>query len=85
MARRLEVGIRDVPGIELAAPVEINALFPRLDGSLLKRLQSQSLFYLWDENARIARWMTAFDTPESDVDAFIRIIKEAAPETRESA
>ena len=26
---------------------------------------------MWDESASVVRWMTAFDTQESDVDAFL--------------
>jgi threonine aldolase len=32
-------------------------------------------FYDWDRAAGVARWMTAFDTTESDVDAFVEVIR----------
>ena len=33
----------------------------------------------WDEPAHVARWMTAFDTTEADVDAFAAAVHAAAP------
>jgi threonine aldolase len=30
---------------------------------------------VWDEQDSVVRWMTAFDTTESDVDAFVSAIR----------
>ncbi len=32
------------------------------------------MFHVWDESTSTVRWMTAFDTAESDVDEFLAAI-----------
>jgi threonine aldolase len=71
MARRLADGVRDVPGVELYQAVESNAVFAALDPAHIARLQARWHFYVWDAPAHVVRWMTAFDTTEADVDAFV--------------
>ena len=34
-------------------------------------MQREWAFHIWDERESVVRWMTAFDTSEADVDAFI--------------
>ncbi len=74
MARRLAEGVRDLPGLEIARPVEANAVFARLPADVTRRLQARFHFYTWDEATGEVRWMTAFDTTEADVDAFVAVI-----------
>jgi threonine aldolase len=71
MARRLADGIRDVPGVELRQAVEANMVFATMHPAHIARLQDLWRFYLWDPAAHLVRLMTAFDTTEADVDAFI--------------
>jgi threonine aldolase len=78
MARRLADGVRDVPGVELWQPVESNAVFARLDSGHIERLQRLRHFYVWDPSAHVVRWMTAFDTTEADVDAFVANVHQTA-------
>ena len=52
-------------------PVQADAVFARLDPAHIAALQQDWTFYLWDETTSRVRWMTAFDTRESDVDAFL--------------
>jgi threonine aldolase len=78
MARRLADGIRDLPGVELAQAVESNAVFASLAPAHIARLQATWHFYVWDAAAHVVRWMTAFDTTEADVDAFIADIRQTA-------
>ena len=37
-------------------------------------LQRDWTFHVWDESTSTVRWMTAFDTEESDVDEFLAAI-----------
>jgi threonine aldolase len=37
---------------------------------------------VWDESASVVRWMTAYDTQESDVDAFLSDIAAASGAVR---
>jgi threonine aldolase len=75
MAARLAEGITSVPGVTLWQPVESNAVFAVLDPAHIARLQRDWHFYVWDASAHVVRWMTAFDTTEADVDAFVADIR----------
>jgi threonine aldolase len=78
MAARLAERIRDVPGVTFWQPVESNAVFVSLKAAHIRRLQQDWHFHVWDEAAGVARWMTAFDTTEPDVDAFAASVRQAA-------
>jgi threonine aldolase len=71
MARRLAGGLAGMPGVEVVHPVEADAVFARLEPDQVAALQRGWTFYVWDETTSTVRWMTAFDTEESDVDAFL--------------
>jgi threonine aldolase len=74
LAKRLEAGVRDVPGVAITRAVEANSVFAVLPGEVARRLQARHQFYVWDETTGEVRWMTAFDTTEADVDEFVRAI-----------
>jgi threonine aldolase len=81
MAQRLARGIQDVPGLRLAFPVHANGVFAVLDREQAEVLQRDWNFHVvaeQDERQSVARWMTAFDTTEADVDAFAADIRAAA-------
>jgi threonine aldolase len=78
MARRLADGVREVPGVRLRYPVESNGVFAALDPALVEPLQREWNFHTWDAAGHVVRWMTAFDTTEDDVDAFLAGIRAAA-------
>jgi threonine aldolase len=71
MAARLAAGLADLPGVDVVHAVESDVVFARLDPDHVAELQRDWTFYLWDESASVVRWMTAFDTRESEVDAFL--------------
>lgn len=71
MAARLAAGLAGLPGVELAYPVQADAVFARLEPQHIDELQQRWTFHVWDESSSVVRWMTAFDTQESDVDAFL--------------
>jgi threonine aldolase len=78
MAARLASGLAEVPGVEVVYPVQADAVFARLDPGHIAELQRDWIFHVWDESASIVRWMTAFDTQESDVNAFLNDIATTA-------
>ncbi len=82
MASRLADGLRGVPGVELWQKVESNAVFASLHPAHIERLQREWHFYVWDRPAHVVRWMTAFDTPEADVDAFVAAVRAGAASGR---
>jgi threonine aldolase len=71
MAARLASGLASIPGVDLAYPVQSDVVFARLDSERIAELQRDWTFHVWDEVTSIVRWMTAYDTQESDVDAFL--------------
>src|SRR5580692_7028043 len=75
MAARLAEGIHDLPGVALCQPVDSNAVFAALDPDHIRALQRDWDFYVWDPGENLVRWMTAFDTTEADVDAFVGAIR----------
>ena len=88
MARRLAAGAAGVPGFRLAHPVESNGVFAVLRREQVRVLQRDWNFHVWSEDASdecVVRWMTAFDTPAADVDAFVAAIRESAPLPSEPA
>jgi threonine aldolase len=76
MARRLADGVRGVPGVVVSRPVEANGVFARMPPDRIAALQERASFYVWDAETSEVRWMTAWDTTEEDVDAFIAAIRE---------
>ena len=71
MATRLADGLAGLPGAEVVYPVQADAVFARLEPRHIEELQQKWIFHVWDEPSSIVRWMTAFDTQEADVDAFL--------------
>jgi len=74
-ARALEAGVKDLPFVSLAFPVQANAVFARIPVALLAPLQAETFFWPWDEAAGLVRWMCAFDSREEDVHAFVAALK----------
>jgi threonine aldolase len=77
MARRLAEGAAAV-GVGIVHPVQANAVFARLHPRHIAALQQDWFFHVWDEAESVVRWMAAFDTTESDVDAFLADIRATA-------
>jgi threonine aldolase len=71
MARRLADGVDSVDGVQVAHPVEANAVFAAIPPDVARALQQEHPFYVWDEATHVVRWMTSFDTTENDVDDFV--------------
>ncbi|HZT19030.1 MAG TPA: low specificity L-threonine aldolase [Dongiaceae bacterium] len=73
MARRLAEGLARIPGARLAHPAEANEVFVDLPEHAIRGLAADGFeFYRWlGENRTLLRLVTAFDTKESDVAAFI--------------
>jgi len=70
MAKRLEAAIRGLPGIEIAYPVQTNAVFARIPPAIVEALHARGWkFYTnvggWEES----RLMCSWDTTPEEVDA----------------
>jgi len=80
MALRLRAAVEGLEGLTLTQPTQANALFAVLPDGVADRLRAKFRFYDWNEATGEVRWMCAFDTTESDVDAFAAAIRtELAP------
>jgi threonine aldolase len=78
MAQRLADGVQGIPGIELRQAVDSNAVFAAMDPRDIEPLQRRWGFHVWDAREHVVRWMTAFNTSEADVDAFVASVRDAA-------
>jgi len=74
-ARELEAAVRPLAGVEVAFPVQANAVFARIRPELVAPLQAETFFWPWDERAGLVRWMCAFDTRSEDITAFAAALK----------
>ena len=76
-ARRLGEGLATIAGVELAQPVEANAVFVRLPQEVIPELQRRhGPFHLWDPKAGIARLMAAWDTEPALIDHLVDSVRE---------
>jgi threonine aldolase len=73
MAKKLAQGLVELPEVKLCYPVEVNELFIQLPEAVISGLLADGFqFYRWEgENSTTLRLVTAFNTSEADVDAFI--------------
>jgi threonine aldolase len=78
MAQRLRRALESSQpaGLSFSQETRANAVFARLDNEVADRIRERVRFYDWDRATGEVRWMTAFDTTEGDVDAFVRVIEE---------
>ncbi|WP_307852543.1 low specificity L-threonine aldolase [Glaciihabitans sp. dw_435] len=80
MAARLRGSLEEaiaagrIHGLSFTRPTQANAVFAALANESADRLKQQFRFYDWDRAAGEVRWMTAFDTTESDIDGFVAAI-----------
>ena len=70
MARRLEAAIRPLPQIEIAYPVQTNAVFARLPEAVTAHMYRRGWKYYTHVGGGSARLMCSWDTTPEDVDAF---------------
>jgi threonine aldolase len=82
MAARLASGLAEISGVEVVYPIQSDVVFARLDRECIATLQRDWTFHVWDEGQSVVRWMTGFDTQESDVDAFLKDIAAAVDAVR---
>lgn len=71
MAKMLAAGLSNLPDVSLAQPIETNVVFAQMPADRMATLQARHQFHCWDEQRSIGRIMTAWDTQEADVEAFL--------------
>jgi threonine aldolase len=75
MAARLRGALEGIDGLEFTQPTQANAVFAILPPGIADRLRESFRFYDWNPATGEVRWMTAFDTTEADIDAFVAAIR----------
>ncbi len=75
MAQYLKEEVSKIPEVEITQPVEANGVFARIPGEIIEQLQEHFFFYIWDEKNSEVRWMTTFDTSETEIREFVMLIK----------
>ena len=75
LARHLAAGVQNIPGVELAYPVEANAVFARLPPAAIRKVQEEMYFYVWDADAGVVRFMVSYDTTADDVESLIAAVR----------
>lgn len=79
LAKRLADGLARIECVEIAHPVEANAVFAYLPNDMIARLRkSGARFYDWappGTNRTLARFVLSFATPDEDVERFLAIAR----------
>ena len=77
MAKRLEAGLRGIPGVEIAHPVQTNTVFARFSEKSASALREAGWkFYTHVSRDGSARLMASWDTQPEDVDAFVNNLRQ---------
>ena len=72
MARRLEAGLRGIPGVEISHPVQSNAVFVKCPPPAERQLRARGwCFYTGVITPDESRLMCSWDTTTADVDALV--------------
>jgi threonine aldolase len=74
-ARSLALALEGLPRLEIAHPVEANAVFARIPAVAAAKLREDYFFYDWEEG--MVRWMTSFDTEAADIARFVAALSVA--------
>lgn len=74
MAAKLAAELSSIPGAKIYHPVEANEIFIYLPEAAIQGLLAEGFqFYRWEgEDSTLLRLVTAFNTKEADVNAFIK-------------
>jgi threonine aldolase len=73
-ALEAEIEAGRLPGVQFTQRTQANAVFATLPAGAADRIRKHFRFYDWNPATGEVRWMTAFDTTEADVDAFVAAI-----------
>ena len=77
MAKRLEAGLRGIPGVQISYPVESNAVFAKMPVAAERKLHERGWkFYTGVITADESRLMCSWDTTPDDVDGFVHDLRE---------
>lgn len=75
MAQLLASELAQIPQVRITQNSEANGVFAELPKKYIPILQKHYFFYVWNEETSEARFMTSFDTTESDIEDFLSLLK----------
>lgn len=76
LAKLLQEEVKGIPTVKVTQEVQSNAVFATIPKELLKPLREHFFFYVWDEKTFECRWMISFDTTESEIKEFAKLIRQ---------
>jgi threonine aldolase len=76
MAQRLDAAIRGLPRVQIAFPVETNAVFASIPDDVVQALHQRGWKFYTNVGVDYARLMCSWDTTKEDVDSFAADLKE---------
>lgn len=76
MAHMLAGELSRIPGVKITQPVDGNAVFAIVPHHIIKPLQDEVFFYVWNEKLNEIRLMCSFDTQEEEIKKFTKKVKE---------
>lgn len=85
MAKLLERELRTLEPITITQKVQANGIFAKIPRRIVDEVNNKYNFYVWRELSRSeveVRWMTSFDTTETDVKDFVASIQSALAKAR---
>ncbi|MCG8421456.1 MAG: beta-eliminating lyase-related protein [Proteobacteria bacterium] len=77
MAQKLADAIAPLDGVDIAHPVETNAVFVHMPEDVASAVQQEMYFHVWDPEGTLVRLMTSWDTQPQDVERFARALESA--------
>lgn len=75
MAQMLYEKLLNFPQLKITVPRQSNAVFVQIPKAWVQTLRKEYFFYVWDEKTFECRLMTSWDTTESDIQGFTRLIE----------
>ena len=75
MAQLLEAGLKKIAAIRITRPVEANGVFAVFPERVIKSMQDENFFYVWNERTHEVRLMCSFDTTEAEVKNFVKKLR----------
>ncbi len=75
MAKILYDNVKDIDGVTVMYPVQVNSVFVKLPRHIWTELQKEYFFYDWDYDNDVVRWVCSFDTTEEDIDDFVKVLR----------
>jgi len=75
MAKLLATEVGKIKEITITQEVHANGVFAIVPKEMIPVLQKEFFFYTWNEETNEVRWMTSWDTQETDISSFVVLLK----------